>query len=191
MQILAIDIGTETLPALALGIELPEPGVMDRPPKSPNEKLLNFSLFFRGYILLGLISSVAVLSGYFWVLYSGGWHWGQILATNDPLSRKAATMSFLGIVIMQVANVFACRTEVASMFSIGMLTNKLLNVGVIFELVLTATIIYVPFLQNIFDTYPVPFTYWLFYIAFMPILIGAEELRKWIVRKKLKRNIKR
>jgi len=190
MQILAIDIGTETLPALALGIEPPEPGVMDRPPKSPNEKLLNFSLFFRGYILLGLISSVAVLSGYFWVLYSGGWHWGQILATTDPLSRKAATMSFLGIVIMQVANVFACRTEVASMFSIGMLTNKLLNVGVIFELALTATIIYVPFLQNIFYTYPVPFTYWLFYIAFMPILIGAEELRKWIVRKKF-RNIKR
>ena len=69
MQILAIDIGTETLPALALGVELPEPGVMERPPKSPNEKLLNFSLFFRGYILLGLISSVAVLSGYFWVLY--------------------------------------------------------------------------------------------------------------------------
>lgn len=189
MQILAIDIGTETLPALALGIELPEPGVMDRPPKSPNEKLLNFSLFFRGYILLGLINSVAVLSGYFWVLYSGGWHWGQVLATTDPLSRKAATMSFLGIVIMQVANVFACRTEVASMFSIGMFTNKLLNIGVIFELVLTATIIYVPLLQNIFYTYPVPFTHWLFYMAFIPILIGAEELRKWIVRKKLK-NIK-
>ena len=90
---------------------------------------------------------------------------------------------------MQVANVFACRTEVASMFSIGVLTNKLLNVGVIFELALTATLIYVPFLQNIFDTYPVPFTYWLFYIAFMPILIGAEELRKWLIRKKLKKKI--
>jgi P-type Ca2+ transporter type 2C len=186
MQILAIDIGTETLPALALGVEKPEPGVMDRPPKSPNEKLLNFSLFFRGYVLLGLISTVAVLSGYFWVLYSGGWHFGQVLAITDPLCRKAATMSFLGIVVMQVANVFACRTEVASMFSIGMLSNKILNIGVIFELTLTATLIYVPFLQNIFDTYPVPFTYWLFYIAFIPVLIGAEELRKWIVRRKLK-----
>lgn len=189
MQILAIDIGTETLPALALGVELPEPGVMERPPKSPKEKLLNFSIFFRGYILLGLISAVIVLSGYFWVLYSGGWHWGQVLSIKDPLCREAATMSFLGIVIMQVANVFACRTEVASIFSIGMLTNKILNAGVAFELILTAALIYVPFLQNVFDTYPVPYTYWLFYIAFVPILIGAEELRKFIVRRRL-RNIK-
>ncbi|MDR3601337.1 MAG: cation-transporting P-type ATPase [Desulfosporosinus sp.] len=189
MQILAIDIGTETLPALSLGVELPEPGVMDRPPKPPNEKLLNFSVLFRGYILLGLISTVAVLSGYFWVLYSGGWHWGQILETTNPLSQKAATMSFLGIVIMQVANVFACRTEVASIFSIGLLTNKLLNVSVIFELVLTAALIYIPFLQKIFETYPVPIAYWLFYIAFIPIIIGAEEVRKWIIRKKLNVNM--
>lgn len=186
MQILAIDIGTETLPALALGVEKSEPGIMERPPKSPNEKLLNFSIFFRGYILLGLISSVAVLSGYFWVLYGGGWHWGQILDAANPLAKKAATMTFLGIVIMQVANVFACRTEVASMFSIGILTNKLLNIGIIFELALTAILIYVPFLQNIFNTYSVPVTYWLFYIPFIPVLIGAEELRKWLIRKKLK-----
>ncbi|MDP4091058.1 MAG: cation-transporting P-type ATPase, partial [Bacillota bacterium] len=161
MQILAIDLGTETLPALALGVELPEPGVMDRPPKSPKEKLLNFSLFFRGYMLLGLINSAAVLAGYFWVLYSGGWHWGQVLPVDSPLARQAATMSFLGIVIMQVANVFACRTEVASMFSIGIFTNKLLNVGVIFELALTAVLIYTPFLQGVFGTYPVPFNHWL------------------------------
>lgn len=186
MQILAIDIGTETLPALALGVEKSEIGVMERPPKSPNEKLLNSSLFFRGYVLLGLISSAAVLSGYFWVLYGGGWHWGQVLDTANPLSKKAATMTFLGIVIMQVANVFVCRTEVASMFSIGILTNKLLNIGVIFELALTAILIYVPFFHNIFDTYSVSFTYWLFYIPFIPILIGVEELRKWLIRKKLK-----
>jgi potassium/sodium efflux P-type ATPase len=185
MQILAIDLGTETLPALALGVELPEPGVMDRPPKSPKEKLLNFSLFFRGYILLGLINSIAVLSGYFWVLYSGGWHWGQVLSADNPLTKQAATMSFLGIVIMQVANVFACRTEVASMFNIGMFTNKLLNIGVVFEIALTAILIYVPFLQSIFGTYPVSITHWLFFIAFIPLLIGVEELRKFYLRKKL------
>lgn len=185
MQILAIDLGTETLPALALGVELPEPGVMDRPPRSPKEKLLNLSLFLRGYVLLGLISSVAVLSGYFWVLYKGGWHWGQVLPLTAPLAREAATMTFLGIVLMQVANVFACRTEVASVFHIGMFTNKLLNVGLVFELVLTAVLIYVPFLQNVFSTYPVPLKYWLFYVAFFPVLIAAEEARKWVLRKKI------
>jgi Cation transport ATPase len=186
MQILAIDLGTETLPALALGVELPEPGVMDRPPRSPKEKLLNLPLFFRGYVLLGLISSAAVLSGYFWVLYKGGWHWGQILPAASPLSREASTMTFLGIVIMQVANVFACRTEVASVFKIGMFENKLLNAGVLFEIVLTAILIYVPFLQGVFNTYPVPLVYWLFYIPFIPVLIGAEEIRKLMLRRKMK-----
>ncbi|MEG6566582.1 cation-transporting P-type ATPase [Thermoanaerobacterium saccharolyticum] len=190
MQILAIDLGTETLPALALGVEPPEPGVMDRPPRSPKEKLLNLSLFLRGYVLLGIISSIAVLSGYFWTLYSGGWHWGMTLPLSDPLARKAATMSFLGIVIMQVANVFACRTEVASMFSVSFFKNRLLNIGVVFELVLTALLIYVPFLQKIFDTYPVSFKHWLFYVAFMPILIGAEEIRKYILRRKIAFNQK-
>ncbi|WHE06467.1 cation-transporting P-type ATPase [Thermoanaerobacterium thermosaccharolyticum] len=190
MQILAIDLGTETLPALALGVEPPEPGVMDRPPRSPKEKLLNLSLFLRGYVLLGIISSIAVLSGYFWVLYSGGWHWGMTLPLSDPLARKAATMSFLGIVIMQVANVFACRTEVASMFSVSLFKNKLLNIGIVFEIVLTALLIYVPFLQKIFDTYPVSLKHWLFYVAFMPILIGAEEIRKYILRRKITSNQK-
>lgn len=185
MQILAIDLGTETLPALALGVELPEPGVMDRPPRSPKEKLLNLSLFLRGYVLLGLISSAAVLSGYFLILYRGGWHWGQVLASTTPLARQAATMSFLGIVLMQVANVFACRTEVASMFKIGLFTNKLLDAGVVFELALTAVLIYVPPLQNVFGTYPVSFNYWLFYVAFFPLLIAAEEIRKRAVRKRI------
>lgn len=187
MQILAIDLGTETVPALALGVEEPEPGVMDRPPRSPKEKLLNLMLFFRGYILLGLINTAAVLSGYFWTLYSGGWHWGMVLPSNNPLTREAATMTFLGIVIMQVANVFACRTEVAPMFSIGIFTNKLLNIGVLFELALTAVLIYVPFLQNVFNTYPIPIKNWLFYLPFIPVLIGAEELRKLLIRKKLKK----
>ncbi|RYL93433.1 cation-transporting P-type ATPase [Sporolactobacillus sp. THM7-4] len=186
MQILAIDIGTETLPALALGVERPEPGVMNRPPKLPKERLLNFPVFFRGYILLGLINTAAVLSGYFWVLYRGGWHWGQILANGSSLSREAATMTFLGIVIMQVANVFACRTEVASMFGIGIFTNKLLNMGVVFELALTAALIYIPFMREIFGTYPVPLSYWFFYVAFVPVLIAVEEIRKLVLRRKLR-----
>ena len=185
MQILAIDLGTETLPALALGMEPPEPGVMDRPPRSPKEKLLNIPVFMRGYVLLGLITSAAVLCGYFWVLYSGGWHWGEVLAPGDHLATEACTMTFLGIVIMQVANVFTCRTEVASIFKLKLFSNKILNIGVIFELGLTAVLIYVPFMQGIFGTYPMPLICWLFYIPFIPVLIGAEESRKWFIRRKL------
>ena len=185
MQILAIDLGTETLPALALGMEPPEPGVMDRPPRSPKEKLLNLPVFMRGYVLLGLITSAAVLCGYFWVLYSGGWHWGEVLAPGDHLATEACTMTFLGIVIMQVANVFTCRTEVASIFKLKLFSNKILNIGVIFELALTAALIYLPFMQGIFGTYPMPIICWLFYLPFIPVLIGAEESRKWFIRRRL------
>jgi potassium/sodium efflux P-type ATPase len=187
MQILAIDLGTETLPALALGTEPPEPGIMERPPRPASERLLNAGVFLRGYVLLGLIDSLGSLSGYFWVLTRGGWHWGQMLPINSPLAREAATMTFLGIVIMQVANAFACRTEVASMFKVSVMKNKLLLGGIAFELVFTALLIYVPFLQNIFGTYPVPITYWLFFLPFTPLLIGAEELRKYVYRRKLNR----
>jgi len=186
MQILAIDLGTETIPALALGIEPPEPGVMERPPRSPKENLLNFFVMFRGYLFLGLINALVVLAGYFWVLYSGGWHWGQTLPAGSLLARQAATMTFLGIVIMQVANVFACRTEVASIFKVGLFSNRLLLFGIAFELILTFLLIYLPAMQGVFGTAAVGIKAWLFYLPFVPLLVIAEEARKWLVRKRLK-----
>jgi Ca2+-transporting ATPase len=98
MQILAIDLGTDTLPALALGMGPAESDVMDRPPRSRQERLLNFGVIWRGYIFLGLIEASLVMSGYFWVLFSGGWQLGQSLAFTDPLYLEATTMVFVGIV---------------------------------------------------------------------------------------------
>ncbi|WP_073616324.1 cation-translocating P-type ATPase [Desulfopila aestuarii] len=187
LQILAIDLGTETLPALALGIERPEPDVMQRPPRPRGERLLNRATLLRGYFYLGLLSSVGVMFGYFWQLTRCGWYWG--VTGNDPLfapgslfQRQAATMVFLGIVIMQVANVFACRTERASVFSIGILSNPLIIVGIIFELAFAAIAIYVPFFQNLLGTAPVGWESWLVLFAFTPLVFGGEEARKAMMR---------
>lgn len=73
MQILAIDLGTDTLPAVALGVGPSDSDVMDRPPRSRNEGLLNRFVILRGYLFLGLIEAVLVMSGYFWVLFNAGW----------------------------------------------------------------------------------------------------------------------
>jgi magnesium-transporting ATPase (P-type) len=187
LQILAIDLGTETLPALALGIERPEPDVMARPPRPRGENLLNLPTLLRGYVFLGLLLAVGVMGGYFWQLRRRGWHWGvtgadPAFAVGSLYQREAATMVFLGIVVMQVANVFACRTERASVFHVGFFSNRLVFAGIAFELLFVAVLIYVPFFQRIFGTAPVGWEGWGLLFAFTPVVFLAEEARKAWVR---------
>jgi fructose-specific phosphotransferase system IIA component len=190
MQILAIDLGTETIPALALGIEKPEPGIMKLPPRPREKGIIDKTVLFRGYIFLGLLNSVAVLAAYFLILYKGGWKFGVQLEPNDttfanPLHLKAMTMIFLGIVIMQIANVFACRSDRHSAFTIGFFTNKLILWGIAFELLFIAALIYVPFFQKIFNTIGVGWRDWGLLFIFMVFIFILEEIRKRWVAKKL------
>ncbi|MFA5275798.1 MAG: HAD-IC family P-type ATPase [Candidatus Omnitrophota bacterium] len=183
MQILAIDLGTETLPALALGVEKPEPGIMERPPRAKKKGVVDKIVLFRGYIVLGLLNSAAVLSAYYFVLYRGGWRPGMQLEPNDmtfanPLHLKATTIVFVGIVVMQIANVFACRSEKYSAFKIGFFNNKLILLGIAFELIFTAILIYVPFFQKIFNTVGLGWQDWGILFIFMIAIFFLEELRK-------------
>ncbi len=182
MQILAIDLGTETLPALALGIERPESGIMKRPPRQRGG-LIDREVLFRGYISMGIISAVGVLSAYFYVLYGGGWRWGATLSASNPLARQAATATFLGIVIMQVATVFACRSSVVSVFRMGLFSNRLVLAGIVLELLLAAFIVYHPYGNRIFGSAPVGMDVWLLMVPFAVVLMCLEEARKYFARK--------
>jgi len=188
MQILAIDLGTETLPALALGIERPEPGIMELPPRPKKKGVIDKIVLFRGYIFLGLLDSAAVLITYYFVLFQGGWRPGVQLEPNDmtfanPLHLKAMTVVFVGIVVMQIANVFACRSEKLSAFKIGFFNNKLILWGIVFELIFTCAIIYMPFFQKIFNTIGLGWKEWGILFVFMVIIFSLEELRKKLSRK--------
>jgi sodium/potassium-transporting ATPase subunit alpha len=182
MQILAIDLGTETIPALALGIEPPEASIMKQPPRPANKGLIEKGLLFRGYIFLGLISTIGVLFAYFFILYRGGWSWGVDLPINDPLVRKATTATFLSIVIMQIGNVFACRTQTESAFKKGLFSNRLIIWGILTEIVLSLFIIYHPWGNRIFSSAPVGADMWLVVIPFMLLVFFAEEGRKLFLR---------
>ena len=116
MQILAIDLGTETIPALALGVETPEVNIMNNPPRPLGKGLIDRSVLFRGYLFMGFISTIGVLFAYFYVLFNGGWKWGMVLPIDNLLTREATTATFLGIVILQVGTVFACRSFKDSIF---------------------------------------------------------------------------
>ncbi len=111
MQILAVDLGTDLFPALALGVEKPAGNLMQRPPRSPEERLLNWRVLSRSYLFLGPIEAMAGLYGYFYVLKSGGWQWGEILSPGNIFYIQATTACLGGIIITQIANAFACRSS--------------------------------------------------------------------------------
>jgi sodium/potassium-transporting ATPase subunit alpha len=182
-QILAIDLGTETIPALALGVEPPEANIMKRLPRSKQSSLIDMGLLVRSYVFLGLLGTAGALFGYFCVLNHAGWSWGAALPMDHPLVRQASTATFLGIVIMQIGNVFACRSSRDSVFRAGFFSNRLIFTGIAFELLLTAFIVYHPLGNRIFSTAPLSLEVWLLLIPFAIALLLAEEGRKYLMRK--------
>ncbi|MEA3209899.1 MAG: sodium/potassium-transporting ATPase subunit alpha, partial [Chthoniobacter sp.] len=126
IQILAVDLGTDMLPALGLGAEKPAPDIMKAPPRPRADRLLNWPLLARAYLFLGLLQAAAAMSAYWFILRRGGWHFGQQLAAHDPLYLQATTACLSAIVVMQIANVFLCRSERRSAFAFGLFSNKLI-----------------------------------------------------------------
>jgi magnesium-transporting ATPase (P-type) len=183
LVILAIDLGTETLPALALGLELPEPDLMEQPPRPPRQPLVTRGMLGRAYLYFGLIEAALVMAAFFFVLGQGGWRWGAPIAESDPLLHLARTVAFVGIVSTQVGTAFACRTERVSTFRIRLFSNRWLVVGIVLEVALTVALVYVPMLQQFFQLEAMPPALWLLVAPFGPIIFAADEVRKWLLRR--------
>jgi magnesium-transporting ATPase (P-type) len=165
-------------------VERAEPDVMTRPPRRRDERLLSGGAGVRGYLFLGGMTAAVVLSAFFLFLSSTGWSWGQPAAPSQHAHQEATTIVFLGIVLLQIGNAFACRTERVSVFRIGLLGNRFLLWGIAFELVFAAALIYLPLLQPLFGTAAVQATWWLYLLAFVPVIFLAEEARKALVRRR-------
>jgi sodium/potassium-transporting ATPase subunit alpha len=180
--ILAIDLGTDIVPALGLGAEKPETDVMKKPPRSRNERLLTGNLLFMSYGIVGMIQAAAGFFSYFVVLLDGGWQWGESLAATDPLYRTAITAFFASIIICQVADVLICRTRRQSILTVGILANKLVLLGIATELALLALISYVPFMNTFFGTAPLELWQLTLSIPFAITIIIADEIRRVFVR---------
>jgi magnesium-transporting ATPase (P-type) len=184
MQVLAIDLGTDMLPAIALGTEPAEPGTMQRPPRPRDERLLGPRVLSRAYGFIGLIEGLAALSGFFFAMLLGGWRPGAPMPSSGTVYVQATTMTQTGVVMGQVGAGFAMRTNRRSVFSIGLLSNRFLLVGIAFELTLAAALIYVPGLNAAFHQGPIGPWHWLFLAAWPPIVLGAEEARKAVLRRR-------
>ncbi len=183
MQILAVDLGTDMAPAIALGTEKPDTDVMARPPRRRGERILTWSILLRSYLFLGPIEAIAAMSGYYYVLKSGGWSYGLSLSQVDPLYLKATTIALAAIIVTQIANGLTCRTTKESLFKVGVFTNRYLLIGIAIEIILIFLIVYLPPLQHIFSTAPLYLNDWLILLPFAALLLFADELRKWLVRR--------
>ncbi|HET8603296.1 MAG TPA: cation-transporting P-type ATPase [Marmoricola sp.] len=186
MQILAIDLGTETLPALALGREPAEPGVMSRPPRARGRSVIDAGMLGRAWGLLGGLSAVFVVALFLLTLLQGGWRLGdEVGAGLSPhLWHQATTMSFLAIVSCQIGVALAARTQTASLRRIGLLSNPLLLWGIVFEVAFAAAVVAVPFLQPVFGT-AVPTLEMLLLLLPLPVLVwGVDEAWRWTRRRR-------
>ena len=155
IQILAIDLGTDIIPSMALGQEKPDKDVMRQPPRDRKQGLLTLPLIAHSYGFLGLIEAVISLSLFFWVLVDGGWQWGQDLGVNDALYRSATGIALSSILLMQIGNLFGRRSRYESGLSWDAFKNKLLVIGLVFEITFSWAMLYFPPLGNILGTGPV------------------------------------
>ncbi|MCW5318311.1 HAD-IC family P-type ATPase [Nostoc sp. KVJ3] len=203
LQILAVDLGTDMVPALALGAESPEAGIMDRPPRPKEEFLLNIPLLLRAYLFIGAIEAVLSMLGFMIVWWSYGYSLADLQQvtpailshTADPtvtaIYRQATTMTLAAIVACQVGNLFACRSDWSSVFRQSWSNNSLLWLGITVECVALFAFIDFPPFRQVFGTASLANWHWLILLACPPILISVEELRKLLLRNQRRGNVKR
>jgi magnesium-transporting ATPase (P-type) len=182
VQVLAIDLGIDVIPSLALSREPPEPGIMQEPPRSVKERLFNVKVFLRS-LYIGVIIAAGAMFGCLSAWSARGWHLGMQLPPDSIVYVKGTTMTFAGIVIAQVGNVLACRTSKVSIFKTSFSSNKWIWLGIAAQISILSFLVFVPLMQRFFGTTALGLTEWAYLAVLACIVIFAEEVRKLFARR--------
>ncbi|WP_262316042.1 cation-translocating P-type ATPase [Lacticaseibacillus parakribbianus] len=183
MQILTVDLGTDMLPALGLGAEKAEPGIMHQPPRKRSAHLLSRRVMWTAFAWYGLLASAISTFAYFFVNLQNGWP-QTALAAGGVTYAKATTMVLGAIVFSQIANALNCRTKQASVIRSGLFANRRIWYGIAFEIALFFVLTVTPGLQGLFNTTPLGLADWAFLCVIPFPLFGLEEARKAWVRRR-------
>lgn len=190
MHVLSIDLGTDIVPALALGAEPPEPGTMDRPPRRLSDHLITRKLLVRAYLVLGPVQALASMSAfylYYWTNgYAGQW---LNLPAEGPIYRSATAMALAAVVFTQIGNLFTMRSTTRSAFKMPMFSNPMIWIGIISEILVILAIVYVPFMQDFIGTGPFEAKYWLYHLLWIPSLPLVDSIWKAVQNRKEKQNL--
>jgi Ca2+-transporting ATPase len=169
IHILWINLVTDGLPGLALAAEPAEKGVMQRPPRHPQESIFAHGLGID-VIWVGLLMGAVSLFTQAWSIKTGHAHW--------------QTMVFTVLCLSQMGNVLALRSEKESFFKIGLFSNKYMFGAVALTFALQMATVYVPALNPIFKTVPLTLNELVLTILLSSVVFVAVEIGKWIKRRR-------
>ena len=171
IHLLWVNLVTDGLPALALGVDPVDPDIMRRLPRKPDEKVVSRQ---RAFVMLyqGAFIAFCSLSAFSFVLF----------VEKQGIAR-ARTAAFIVLSCSQLFHAFNCRSMTESLFKIGVFTNKKLIVAVACSFALQMSAVYIPFLQKVFRTEPLGLFDWLLVLAISSLPLWAMEIYKAIFKK--------
>ncbi len=168
LQILWINLVTDGLPGLALGVEPAEDGIMQRSPNHPSENIFGRGMA-RHILWVGLLMAITTLGIGFWAWSNGRHEWQTLVFTTLTLS--------------QMGNALAIRSGRESFFKIGLFTNKALLGAVLLTFVLQLAVVYVPFMQELFKTVALSPIDLAISLGLSTVVFWGVELEKWSIRR--------
>jgi len=175
LQVLALDIGTDTLSATALGAEAPTAHVMERSPTSG--RLLDGTVAVRAFGVLGPTEAAFEMGAFIVGLLAAGWRPGDDFPTGTALAA-ASGAAFMAVVIAQTANAFACRSTTLPAWRLDWTSNRFLLVAAAVELAFATAFIAVPALARLIDQQAPPAVAWIVIVASAPAILLADGLWK-------------
>jgi magnesium-transporting ATPase (P-type) len=181
LQVLALDIGTDVLPALALGAEPPGRHVLEQPPI--RRHLLDRRLFQRAFGVLGPVEASVEMTAFLAVFVASGWRPGDSFPGGATLAA-ASGAAFTAVVLGQAANAFACRSTVRPVWSLSWRTNRLLLGAVAAELAMLVAFLYLPPLADLLDqSGPTLAGFAVAFLAIPAVILG-DALQKRVARRR-------
>jgi Ca2+-transporting ATPase len=178
--ILAINVGTDIFPAIALGVDHAEPSGMSKPPRNPKLRIMNRS-FILHFSWMGILIGGLVLGLFIWKLQSLGWQYGQMPDKLNPLLIEASSFAFAAIVIFQLYNAFNSRSAEHSIFHLRPLWQLWGACGISVGIVLA--MLYIPALQGLFHTTGLSWSDWGIILVTGLVILVVEELRKLMIKR--------
>jgi magnesium-transporting ATPase (P-type) len=175
LQILCLDIGTDLLPALALGAEPPSTGVLDRPPE--RRHVIDRRLVARVFGVLGPAEAAVEMTAFVVALVVAGWRPGQAFPEGQAL-LAASGAAFIAVVVGQMANAFACRSATVWPGRLGWGSNRLLLWAVGVELLALVFFVVVPPVADLLDHAVPPVPALLVALLAAPAVLLADALEK-------------
>jgi potassium/sodium efflux P-type ATPase len=185
--ILLVDIGTDVLPALALGVDPSEKGIMSKSPRDPKQKIMDRGFIGR-FLYVGLFIGAIVVGTYFWSLFEQGWQWGEALSDTDAIHIKSSTFAFTILVLIQMVNAYNSRSDTRSVFQMGFFNNLFLLGAIMISLGTVYMFVEVPFFNEWIHTVPLAWYEWMVIIGGSFAILAVEEIRKAVVRLNMRRS---